>query len=190
MKFSGRSVLIAVSLLVLAAAIYGCFGYRMPAQTNNLYTTASLSWGEVTYRNLRIQGIYKSLGLGTDYAQTSQDVFGEKRIYSWDKGRTFSSSRTYIRQADVDKTVAELRPKIEKAGFSFIGEPYPNAVDVQLHFKSTKGEYLRLTVSSKPRDDAVRQAFATKTDLDFSKIGYREAPSNVIIKVNLDDNNE
>ena len=72
------------------------------------------------------------------------------------------------------RTTPFLRPKIEAAGFTFVEEPYPNAVDVQLHFKSAKGEYVRLTVSSKPRDDAVRKASADKVEPDFRGLASPE----------------
>jgi hypothetical protein len=182
-------LVIVMVVLAVAAAVYGYFGYKKTAKTDGAtYTTARMTQAEVDARKNRILRIYSDLQLGADYKLTNQDISGEKRVYSWDSGRTYSSVRSYVRELDVDKTVAELRPKIEQAGFSLIGEPYPNAVDVELHFKSAKGEYVRLRVSSKPRDDAIRQA--APNEPDYSKLAYRDAPSNVQIKVNLDDNNE
>jgi hypothetical protein len=145
---------------------------------------------QIEARQNRIVAIYDYLQLGTEYQQVGEDIFGEKRLYGWDLGRSFSSSRRYVRDANVETTAAEARTKIEQAGFTFVGEPYPGAVDIQQHFKSRWGEYIRLTVSSKPRDDAIRQASLEKREPDYDKLPYREGPSNVLIKVNLDDNNE
>jgi hypothetical protein len=184
-------VVAGIILATFAVTIYTYYGYlRGPRTGGAAYTAAPMAQAEMDQRKQRILAIYDSLKLGAEYTQTDEEIFGEKRVYSWDNGRSFSSSRMYVRQADVNATVAELRPLIKQAGFSFVDEPYPGAVDVQLHFKSARGEYLRLTVSSKLRDDAVRKASAAKTEPDYNKLPYRDAPSNVLIKVNLDDNNE
>jgi hypothetical protein len=139
-------------------------------------------------RAARINNIYDSLAIGDDYTVVRSDVFGKKRVYEWDTGRTYSSSKTYTHDADVDATVANLRQKIEAAGFTYFEEPYPGSTYVQLHFKSANGEYVRLTVSSKPRDTAL-QGSTSPNDDGFS-IDPNTGPSNVTIKVNLDDNNE
>jgi hypothetical protein len=139
---------------------------------------------EFTARSDRILAIYKSLQLPSDYDLRSDHVFGDKRVYDWDPSRTYSSSRVYLRYANVDATVAELRPRIEAAGFAFFEEPYPNAVIKEYHFKSAKGEYIRLNVSSQTRDNDMRLHGVN------SSIDPNQGPSTVTIKVNLDDNNE
>lgn len=143
-------------------------------------------------RLTRITTIYKSLAIGPDYRLDSSSLFGDKRIYEWDKSRSYSSSQTYQRGASVPETVAELRKKIEAAGFSFFHEPYPGSTTIELHFRSENKEYIRLSVSSKPRDDALRNEILMGNTLsdEVIELDPNTGPSNVVIKVNLDDNNE
>ncbi len=147
-------------------------------------------WGD---RYDRIQTIYKSLDLDESYAVSTADVFGQKRVYDWDKSRTHSSYVHYIHSDTVSNTVAELDGKIKAAGFTFINEPYPDSSEKQYHYKSDKGEYIRLSVNSKPRDDALHDAFVMNQNAipeNILSMDTNAGPSNVIIKVNLDDNNE
>ena len=143
-----------------------------------------------TERKDRIEAIYSSLDLGSDYALTSANVFGEKRVYEWDTGRTYSSVKEYVKDSTVSETATELKAKIERAGFAFFDEPYAGSLDIQYHFKSTKNEYIRMSVSSKPRDDAFRKDGPSTTSEATLALDPNAGPSNVIIKVNLDDNNE
>ena len=140
----------------------------------------------------RINAIYQSIDLDyNSYQVTSINVFGDKRVYEWDKGRTSSSVITYYHGANVDVTVAELKRKIEAAGFKYFEEPYPGGADVQWHFKSENGEYVRLTVSSKPRNEAIRDAnLMNQDDTTAIDMDPNSGPSVVTLKVNLDDNNE
>lgn len=140
----------------------------------------------------RINSVYASLKLDDSYIVQKSNVFGDKRLYEWDKGRSYSSEVDYIHANTVSNTVAELDAKIKAAGFGFIDEPYPGGASTQYHYKSSKGEYLRLTVSSKPRDDAFQNAYLmNKTaPANLANLDVNAGPSNVIIKVNLDDNNE
>ncbi|MDB5159769.1 MAG: exported protein of unknown function [Candidatus Saccharibacteria bacterium] len=145
-------------------------------------------------RLYRINQIYASLGIDTNdkYILQRQNVFGDKRVYSYDKGRTYSSEKDYIRAASVDATAKELDTAVKAAGFSFIGQPYAGSTETQYHYKSAKGEYVRITVTSKLRDDAFQNSLLMDgkfSDADF-KIDPNAGPSNVVIKVNLDDNNE
>jgi hypothetical protein len=141
----------------------------------------------------RINAIYTSLSMGEAYKVQRVNVFGDKRVYNWDAGRTYSSEIDYTRGASVSSTVTELDTKIKAAGFTFVGEPYPGSTNVQYHYKSSKGEYIRLTVSSKPRDDALKNAYLMDKNAapeSATTMDTNAGPSNVIIKVNLDDNNE
>jgi hypothetical protein len=145
-------------------------------------------------RLYRINHIYESLGIETagKYILQRQNVFGDKRVYPNDAGRTFSSERDYIHAANVDVTAKELDTAVKNAGFSFIGEPYAGSTEIQYHYKSAKGEYVRITVTSKLRDDAFQNSLLMDgkySDADF-KIDPNAGPSNVVVKVNLDDNNE
>lgn len=140
----------------------------------------------------RINTVYSSLKLDDSYQVTDVNVFGDKRVYSNDKGYTFSSEIDYVHGDTVGSTVAKLNEKIKAAGFAFISEPYPGSASIQYHYKSAEGEYLRLTVSSKPYDDATTSAYVMNKDTNdiISTLDKNAGPSNVVIKVNLNDNNE
>lgn len=178
-------IIVAIGIILLAF-VSGVAGYHLNTWLTNQ------SAGPNNERLSRITNIYRSLALGDDYRFESSDIFGDKRVYEWDKSRTYSSSQTYQRGATVSETVADLRQKIEAAGFTYFEEPYPGSAYVQLHFKSAKAEYLRLTVSSKPRDDAIRSSVIMQKDISSEAIELDKntGPSNIVIKVNLDDNNE
>ena len=158
----------------------------------SLYTAKAFSLQTNQARLNRINSIYQSLQLGDAYTVTHANVFGDKRVYSWDKGRTYSSEMDYLHGDTVSNTVAELDTKIKAAGFAFIDEPYPGSKQVQYHYESNKGEYIRLTVSSKPYDDAFRSAMVMNqsTSDAVKSLDANAGPSNVVIKVNLNDNNE
>jgi hypothetical protein len=143
-------------------------------------------------RLAKINSIYSSFKLDDSYQVKDVNVFGDKRIYSYDKGRTFSSKIDYIHGDTVSNTVAKLDEKIKAVGFTFVGEPYPGTGSTQYHYKSSNGEYIRLTVSSKPYDDALTNAYVLEKDTSslFASSDKNAAPSNIVIKVNLDDNNE
>ncbi|MDB5161897.1 MAG: exported protein of unknown function [Candidatus Saccharibacteria bacterium] len=142
----------------------------------------------VEARKTHIQAIYENLNIGDSYIVQTADIFGDKRVYSYDASRTFSSSVTYVRGATVTDTVADLKTKIAAAGFTLFEEPYNGG---QQHFKSAKNEYVRVSVSSKSRDDAFQNAILMKESTDDAANMDRNAgPVNVTIKVNLDDNNE
>jgi len=144
----------------------------------------------------RINTIYASLNIGDEYTVTRSNVFGDKRPYEWGgdagKGRTYSSEIDYLRGDSVSNTVADLDGKIKAAGFTFVDEPYPGSTNVQYHYKSKDGEYIRLTVSSKQYNDAWRNASAMKQEVPESvyAMDKNAGPSEVVLKVNLDDNNE
>ena len=147
---------------------------------------------ESNARLTRIKDIYANLNLGDEYTVTSANVFGDRRVYKWDKDRTYSSEIDYLHGDTVANTVADLDAKIKASGFAFVGEPYPGSKTVQYHYKSASGEYIRLTVGSKQYYDALINANAMKEDAAAAaqSIDTNAAPAQVIIKVNLDDNNE
>lgn len=179
-----RRIAVLVAVIVLAGASLAI----LSASTARWIATA-----QSEQRKDRIEDIYTSLALPESYRLRTDDVFGDKRVYDWDKARTQSSSKTYLRGAPVDATVAEIDGLIKDAGFEFLDEPYPGSIFTQYHYKSKKGEYIRLTVSSKQYDDALENALVMdETKLaDISRsLNINAGPSNVLIKVNLDDNNE
>ena len=140
----------------------------------------------------RIQDVYSSLKLDDSYRIEHANVFGDKRVYENDKSRTYSSKVEYIHGDTVSNTVAKLDEKIKAAGFTFINEPHASSLFTQYHYKSADGEYLRMSVSSKPYDDATENAYVMNKDTTsiIESLDKNAGPSNVVIKVNLDDNNE
>src|SRR5690606_27029814 len=113
-----------------------------------------------TQRLDRINEIYSSLNLSNEYAVQSSDVFGEKRVYAWDKERTKASTITYIRGETVSNTVAELDAKIKAAGFTYVETEQLASKRAQYQYKSPEGEYVHLRVASKPYRDALENASA------------------------------
>lgn len=140
-------------------------------------------------RKNRITAIYDSLDLDSTYLLQDSNIFGDKRPYEWDSSRSYSSSRRYIHAASVSTTVTDLKSKIAAAGFHYFEAPYPGATFTELHFKSAKNEYVRLNVSSKLRDDYFQDRLLMHQPV-ANTIDPNAGPSNVTIKVNLDDNNE
>ena len=176
-----HKVLVGVVALVFAVIIAVILLLTMVTQINE------------SARLYRINQIYDSLSIDTNkYFIQRDNVFGDKRVYDYDKGRTFSSEKDYIRAANVDVTAKELDTAIKAAGFTYFDEPYAGSTQIQYHYKSDRGEYIRMSVSSKLRDDAFQNSYLMTGKLsdEIFTIDANAGPSNVIIKVNLDDNNE
>jgi hypothetical protein len=170
-----------IGSLMIAAGLILTALWAVPMATHVAYNVTHRE--EMRERETRIRTLYDNLHLTSDYVLVAENILNRKITYKWDPSRSYSSSRHYVRNANVDVTLADARARIEAAGWAFHDEPYPRAVIKQLHFKSDKGEYLRLTVESKPRDAALRKNLPDTIDPN-------QGPSNVAIKINLDDNNE
>jgi hypothetical protein len=159
-----------------------------------LFTSTVIARNTANERLDRIQAIYSSLQLDNSYQTEDVDIFGAKKLYDWDKSRSYSSTIKYLHGDSVSNTFNELDAKIREAGFVFIDEPYPGAVQRQYHYKSAEGEYIRLSVESKKYSDAIRNAAIMKQDIsaavDEAGKDIESGPAKVTIKVNLDDNNE
>jgi cell division protein YceG involved in septum cleavage len=156
-----------------------------------LYFTEFSSDAIAKKREARIVSIYNSLGLQeAGYRMQSKDIFGDKRVYDWDSGRTQSSSEKFYSGRDVATTRTDLDKVIKSVGFKFIEKAYEGSTSEQWHYKSDKGEYIRLTVSSKQRDDAFIDAYLMGNMDPVIDKDPNAAPSVIEIKVNLDDNNE
>ena len=162
-----------------------------------LFILVSVSWFTVhqfiSYktnqdRQSKILAIYDSLGLGDSYRTVKQDVFGDKRVYSWDKNRSYASSMEYGHNDTPQKTAADLKTKIEAAGFTPAGSAYENSVEPQYYYKNAEGNYIRVSVMSKYAQDTI--IYGTLNNEDPLANHKDEAPTYVTIKVNLDDNNE
>jgi len=140
----------------------------------------------------RIEAIYSTIPTPEQTYFYEEDIFGDKRPYDYDSGRSKSSEKTFVVAARVDETFARFDTLIKDAGYTPIGDPYPGSLQPQRHYKTDKGEYIRLSVSSKLRDDAGSSEILMKGEFseDFFKIDPNAGPSRVTIKVNLDDNNE
>lgn len=161
-----------------------------------LFATVAFSWYLIDRmvtsklnqaRYDRITAIYTSLNLGSSYRVVTGNVFGDKRVYDWDKGRTFASSIEYGHNDTVTNTFADLKKKIEAAGFTFVQSEYSGSVVQKDEYKNTDGEYIRVNVES----DDVHDMMTYGTPKSISDIfDTNAAPSYVTIRVNLDDNND
>lgn len=140
-------------------------------------------------RRAQIVSIYRDLNLGENYRPISSNIFGDKRVYSWDKHRSYASAVTYGHNATVGDTVKELSEKVKKAGFTQQKIEYEGSSSPVYEFKNDKGNWLRIRAIPKAdRDDAV---YGTKNyQFINTETTNAMAPTHVEIKVNLDDNNE
>lgn len=182
-KHSPLFIVVVAIIAILATIVLGSWGVKEVISANN---QARLD---------RIEEIYSTLQLNPDeYQVTNVNVFGEKRVYEWDAQRSYSSEINYVKGDTVTNTFNALDAKIREAGYEFIDEPYAGSVFKQFHYKSDKGEYIRLTVSSKIHDDAIRNSAIMNESMDSladtDPAILDKGPANVTIKVNLDDNNE
>jgi len=179
LKSSKNNILFfTVSVLTIFAILLFLFMVIIPVMNNN-------------NRKDRIISIYKSLNLDYQkYMIKSKSIFGDKRVYEWDSGRSYSSSVDLIRSADVKDTVSELKKSIAGTDFKFYQEPYPGGADFMYIYKSPKNEYLRVSVSSKTRNDEFFNKLNMGLSTDNITIDPNTGPASVQIKVNLDDNNE
>lgn len=161
------------------------------------FILVSLSWFTIhqlvesrvnNQRKEQILTIYDSLHLGDKYNEVRYNVFGDKRVYVWDDNRTSSSSIEYTRSDTPQNTLADLKQRIEAAGFSPAGSAYVGSPSPQYYYKNDAGNYIRVQVTSKYVQDATMYRLDTAAD---PLLNHKdEAPTYVTIKVNLDDNNE
>lgn len=168
-------VVIGLIALLTAALVCGTF----------LRITTS----EVNESRLKqIQAIYMSLNLGDSYHGGGANIFGDKRVYSWDKSRTYSSSLDVTHNDTVSATFADLKTKVEAVGFTQFETAYDGSLDAQYHFKNSKNQYVRVSVVPKSFEDMLLYGDTYQTA--FQTADKNAGPSYATIKVNLDDNNE
>ena len=136
-----------------------------------------------------ITKIYKDLNLGDDYRVASTNIFGDKRVYSYDSSRTYSSSVEYGRNASVQDTIDDLRNKAEQAGFSYVQTEYEGSVSAIYEYKNDNGNWIRIRAVPKEDQDDVIYGTSTFNSTNIEEISAM-SPTYVTIKVNLDDNNE
>lgn len=174
--------MLTIFVVVVGLVVAGIGLWRL--SDNDRQAKQSKMARETNQREQRIEAIFDSFDIDESYKVRSVDIFGDKRIYAWDNGRTYASSIEYVRFEPVDKTVADARAAIELAGFQMVEEPYPDSISNEYHFKNDNAEFVRLSVTSREVNDAIMTGQPPK-DADKNA-----APSIVLIKVNLDDNNE
>jgi len=168
------STFVAIAAVIVAVI---CL-YIVPTVNNNI-------------RRDRIIAIYNSLKIDDQkYRLNYESIFGDKKVYEWDSSRSYSSERTYIRSANVDTTVTELKKAISDTDFTFYEEPYPGSTYFMYIYKSPRNEYLRVSVESKTRGDEFFNKSQMGLSINDITTSPNAGPSNVTIKVNLDDNNE
>ena len=135
----------------------------------------------------KITAVYTSLNLGDSYRIATSNVFGDKRVYDWDKGRTYSSSVEYGHNDTVLNTFADLKKKVEAAGFSYVQTEYAGSISQIDEYRNGDGVYVR--VNAETKEVQAMTTYGTPSSVsDISDTNA--APSYVTIKVNLDDNNE
>ncbi len=168
------TVLVVFLLALLVAGAFGVYKYSV-----NVNNQARLS---------QIMDIYNDLQLEESYRPTNANVFGDKRVYEWDKGRTYASSVEYAHKDAPADVRANLRKKVEAAGFKFVQTEYEGSIQPSDQYRNDKGNYVRVSVTSKYVHD--KFTFGNY-DVDDPLVNHsNEAPSYIEIKVNLDDNNE
>jgi hypothetical protein len=140
----------------------------------------------------RINEIYSSITLPQNTFLPTTNIFGDKRPYDYDKSRSYSSQKKFVVAKTVAETFGGIDKAIKAAGYTQFEEAYPGATSKEFHYKTSRGEYIRLNVSSKLRNDAAinDQLMNGKFTETFFKIDPNAGPSTVTLKVNLDDNNE
>jgi hypothetical protein len=140
----------------------------------------------------RINEIYSSIKLPTNTHSETDMIFGDKRPYSYDTSRSQASEKTFVVGKSVTDTFNDLDSAIKVAGYTAFEEAYPGSVAKEEHYKTSRGEYIRLNVVSKFRNDAFQNSFLMigKYSAEDFKIDPNVGPSTVTLKVNLDDNNE
>lgn len=140
----------------------------------------------------RINQIYSSIKLPANVYSETDNIFGDKRPYDYDKSRSMSSVKTFVVAKTVTDTFDVIDKSIKAAGYVPFEEAYPGSVSKEYHYKTSKGEYIRLNVDSKLRLDTFQDAYwmTGKLPDGYEKIDPNSGPSIVTLKVNLDDNNE
>jgi hypothetical protein len=175
-----HKALVGIVIVFLAVVIGLILVLTIPPKINN------------DLRLRRINQIYSSIELPANTYFNTQNIFGDKRPYPYDKGRSFSSQKSFVVAKTVTETTDIMDKAIKAAGYTFFEEAYPGSTSKEYHYKTSRGEYIRLSVSSKLRDDAASSEVLMNGKFDdaFFKIDPNAGPSSVILKVNLDDNNE
>jgi hypothetical protein len=133
--------------------------------------------------------VYDSLKLEDSYSALQTNIFGDKRVYDWDKSRTFASKVEYFHNATPASTRADLRSKAGVAGFTFVQTEYEGSIQPIDEYKNDKGNYVRVGVMSQANYESL--FLYRNPNSNDPLINHKDkAPTHVSIWVNLDDNNE
>jgi hypothetical protein len=183
------------------AILFGVTSFIFLVIIITLFVAVIVPNAQAADRKNRIIGVYDSLNLGDDYGLGFSQILDQKTPYpaAMGSGRTYASQREYTRGLTVDETMTELRTKAEKAGFKYMRTDGEGSASPTMHLKNADGTWLIIDVSSKPRDDAIRDQYIIGgPDLDTNNneaykaaiaLDFQAAPSYAWILVNLDDDN-
>lgn len=140
----------------------------------------------------RINDIYKSIQLPDNLYFYEETIFGDKRSYPNAPEVTFASRKSFVIPKTVTETADSLDAAILNAGYSKIETLHPGSTSKEHHYKTDRGEFIRLTVSSKTRDDMASNELLMNGSFSeaFYKLDPNAGPSRVILKVNLDSDSE
>lgn len=166
------------SFVVLVALVVGGFTLWTIDRSNS-HDKKALQAAQADQRKQRIEAIFDSFGLDDSYKVTKVDIAGDKQVYAWDDGRSYTSSIEYMRFEEVDETVKLTKRAIEDAGFEVMSKPLPDSVNNQYIFKNSSHEHIIMTVTSREVNDALLTGDSIK-DIDENA-----SPSVVLLKVNL-----
>lgn len=172
---TNRSNLLVVLIIVIVAAVLVvALAYAIPSIVHK-------------NREAHVKSIVASLELDESYIKQKEFIYGDKRPNGLNGDKDKSSYVAYVRGANVDRTVDDLRQKIEAAGFKFERDKNPNGAIVHYQFRSESGEILYLSVSSKLRNDAIQNANLMGQNVDASNsINTNAGPSEITIKIDID----
>lgn len=140
----------------------------------------------------RINEIYASIPLPENRYFIEENVFGDKRPYPHAPEASSASMKTFVVAKTVNETMDELDKAVQGAGYTKFNEAYPGSTSKEYHYKTDRGEFIRLNVTSKLRGDAASNELLMNGEFSeaFFTIDPNAGPSRVTLKVNLDDNNE
>lgn len=185
---TGRFYVVTIGIFVVAVTTVVVIG---------LLASSVIAKSTAKERLSQIKGVYKSLQLensdGPRVIALESDVFGDKRVHSWDTSRTVASSKQYLYGDTVSNTTAALDAKIKAAGFDFIkDDSSANGVFVRYEYRSADNGYLRLTVVSEQFLDTSQNEVAMGRSAvpALEKLDTNAGPARVTVKVNLDANND
>lgn len=181
---SKTHILLRKSMVVYVSLVF--IGFVLVSLSTLAIVSANRTYS-IYERENRISDIYNSLKLDSTYRFANADIFGEKRPYSWDKGRTMASSVSYGRNAGRAATFADLKIRILNAGFTQIEGPDYGEIARQDHYVNDFGEYVRVSIDTEEQYSSL--LYGTDYPSAQSIISDEDGPVYVTIRVNLDDNN-